>query len=490
MVLRPVIDLRDWRMPPHLICHARFNRKCHMSFRITLPFAVCASLMVPFAPPAAFAQQRLVATGVPSGPGGADAALFRAPMLDPLSLMMAYNRMNGTHPYFRPYAERTTAFVNSTTFDRPEVLAREIARLEGQFTSLDMNRVYLMRLGTQLRQYDTSRGGYPIGLKTEVYVPIPDPVAALTYGLQFRNIDEVAFVPVGDTTAARNFAQRHGFSTQYENAGDVTLEFAIRFAEAPPAVGGTFTTVRADILAARVVTRNGQPVWDFGPTAAGRGPTPLASTPGLVPVLKAADIQGISVGAPLEEGAGIASRAYPTQRWHSEQGGRWFRNIDPGAEPQGYMLNREMAIRCGTDPLSLNQAALRMQFDGRIGDEPVADASEACLGYNAPTGSGTTRKDTIASVVSGQRLPGATLDTVRSSLADKYGPPTYTRNGSRVLQWIGRDPLHPYAAPVSLTARIDPRPAGGVVLGMKAEPYVDPNPPKAPVSQGPTAPRL
>ena len=442
---------------------------------------VC-SLLLPLVPaPQAIAQPRPEMSGVPSGPGGADAALYRAPALDPFSLVLAYNKLNGTVVDFRPYAERTTAYLNASAFDRQTVLTREITRLEGQYAAFDLSRPFLLRIGTRLRQYDAQRGGYSTGLNPDAYVPLADPVTGKGYALEFRNADDISFAPVGDAQAARNFAQRHGFSTQADTAGDVSLEFVVRLAEAPPAVGSNQTVVRADILAARVLAR-GQLVWDFGPTVAGRVPAQQVSQ-GTVPVLKAADVQGIRVGMPVEEGSGIASRTYPTKRWQDGSGGRWFRDINPDAEPPTGTLNREKAVRCGTDPLSLREATLRMQFDGRIGDEPVADVSEACLGYDAEGGR-------VSRVVSGQRLSGSTADAVRTSLVAKYGPATYSRNGGRVLQWIGRDPLRSDGAPVSLTVRLDSRPAGGIVLAVTAEPYADPNVSKPPIAPTPSAPRL
>ncbi len=439
----------------------------------------------------AFAQQRPAATGTPTGPGGADPSLFRAPVLDPLSLVMAYNRLNGTVPDFRPYAERSSAYVNASAFDRSAVMAREMARLEGQFASLDLNRVYAMRINTQLHQYDSARRGYALGFTPDTFVPIGDPVTGRRYDLQFRNLDEVGFLPVGDAVAARNFAQSHAFNTQYDNAGLVILDFVIRFAEAPPEVSGGSTVIRADIVAGRIITPSGQPVWDFGRTAAGAVPAPAALVPGVLPLLKAADIQGISVGMPAEEGAGIASRAYPTERWHNPQGGRWFRAIDPGAEPTGFVPNRAQAVRCGLDPLSGYDASMRAQMDGRTGDDPVADASQACLGYDVLAADGSATTGTITSVTSGQRLPGATLDSVRQAMVEKYGSPTYTREGGRLLQWVGRDPLHPDAAPVSLIARLGTERPGSVALGIKAQPYTAPGSSQATQSQAaPAAPHL
>ena len=59
-----------------------------------------------------------------------------------------------------------------------------------------------------------------------------------------------------------------------------------------------------------------------------------------------------------------------------------------------------------------------------------------------------------------------------------------------MLQWVGRDPAHADGGLVSITAHISPRREGGVLLGVEAKPYVDPNAQKAPTPAAPAAPRL
>ena len=454
-----------------------------MQSRAILSLACALALNATAIQSPAIAQQRPAVTGTPAGPGGADPGLFRSPQLDPVSLVMGYHRLTGTGIDFRPYAERSTAYRNATTFDRDDVLTREISRMEGQFASLDLGRVYLMRLGTNLSQYDSVRRGYPLGVSPETYVPFVDPGTYKNYGLQFRNAEDIALLPVGDVTAARNFAQRHALNTQYENAGEVVAELAYRLAEAPPAVDSGTTIVRADILAARVLTRSGQPMWDFGSTVAGRAPTQEAAALGALPALKAADVQGIRLGMPLAEGKGIASRAYP-----EEQSGRWFRNLKPGVASERFNLGNQGEVRCGLDPLSFTSAGMRET--GASTETPVANTSEACVGIDQDQKSNPDAAPVIARVTSGQRLDGGTAEAVRLALTEKSGPPTYTRGNGKTLQWIGRDPAVVGGGQVSITARIDVRREGGVLLGVEAVPYVDPNPQRASAPPTSSAPRL
>ena len=451
-----------------------------------LPLALCLAAVNPIAqPPNAMAQQGPAATGVPAGPGGADPMLFRAPPIDPTTFILSYNRMTGTTPDFRPVAEQSTAVRNASAFDRADFVTREIARLEGLFASFDPHRTYSLRLATNLRQYDAARQGYPTGLDPEAFIPMQDPVNHRPFGLQFRNLDDIAFLPMGNVTAARNFAQRHRLSTQYDIAGEAVLELAYRLVEAPPAIGADRTIVRGDILAARLVTRSGQPIWEFGPTAASRSAPQPAQVPGSVPVLKAADVQGIRIGMPRAEASGITSRDYPLNDPTERLGGsgRWFR----GAQMQGVrvpMCGLDAGLT-GNGTYSAAMAILTGEGNGRA---VVADESEACLGFDI--GSPMKPAETVTRVTSGQRLAGQTPDAVRQALIGKYGPPTYTREGGKVLQWIGRDPARPDGGAVAIVAQIEPRQGGGVVLAVESAVYVDPRPRQGPSPTTPTAPRL
>ena len=455
--------------------------------------ALGATLAGACLPTPVLAQGRPPATGVPTGPGGGDATVFRAPQLDPVTLVMAYHRLSGLTMDFRPLAERTNAYRNASTFDRGEVLTREIARLEGQFAALDLSRVYGMRIGTAIRGYDGNRGGYAIPFDADSFLPMNDPSNYHAYALSFRNIDEVNFIPLSDTGAARNFAQRHAINTSTGpdgNAANAIFEIAIRLAEAPPAVGSGRTPVRADILAARILNQAGQPIWDFGQTTAGRGPAPVTGAPGAGPVLRAADIQGLRLGMPVAEATGIASRLYPTEQSRGVRGRRHFRGMtQPVVENTRCGLDAGRAVDYTSNPAIA--AAARLQD---VNEPPlVNDASEACIGYDTPaaaTGQGAS--DTVVRVTSGQRLSGVNPEAVRNALIEKYGPPTHNRSEGRLLQWIGRDPARPDGGRVVVTARIDNRRTGGdLVLGVDVAPWPEPAAgPTATPAPAPTGPRL
>ena len=172
--------------------------------------------------------------GPPKTVVGLDVAgLYRQIPIDGLTLSFALNRMNGTTPDLREFAERSNAYMNATAFDRDAVRTREIARLEGQLRNLDLDRTYTLKLNMAIKQYDPARQGYPLDFGPASGISFDDPTFHSTI-LQFSNANEVNFIAMGDATAARNFAQRFKLNMQYEQAGNGILELALRLVDAPP----------------------------------------------------------------------------------------------------------------------------------------------------------------------------------------------------------------------------------------------------------------
>lgn len=190
--------------------------------------AACA-LLLAYMPSATAADQ-------PVRPPVDPANLYQQPPLDGVAMAFAYDHVDGITLDFRSYAERSTAYTSASAFDRDAVLAREVARLQQQFRSFDPARVYDVRLRTELRQYDTARGGYALALGEDSFTRVRDPATFKDYGLQFRNTGDVNFIRMGDAAAARAFTERNRLNTQNPLAGVVVLEMAFRLVDAPPAV--------------------------------------------------------------------------------------------------------------------------------------------------------------------------------------------------------------------------------------------------------------
>lgn len=402
------------------------------------------------------------------------ASLYKQPPLDGAVLAFAYSRMNGITPDFRPYAERSTTTRAATAFDRDAVIARETARLQAAFQSFDPARVYDVRLNTELRQYDAARGGYPFALGEDAFIPFQDQATSKSYGLQFRNTGDVNFIPTGDPTAARAFAQRTGLNTQGTIAGIVILQIAYRLVEAPPALdNGGPLMVRADILAARVLNSTGAVIHDFGLTPAASRPSTdnVAAGQG---VLKAADVQGLRLGMQQADAEAVASRGWTAKKGSQREGQvLWFNDLQAR---QG-----NWAV-CGS---ITNEFPSPIELDAGASPPSYKD----CIGYgfarvgasNGPYG------DRVGQVAAQQFLAGGDATTLRRALEDKYGKPTYVRGGGSNLVWVGHDPAKPDTDPLKIEARFgtETGQSGGirVVLQVSMVPYVDPQRPKPAAAQ-------
>lgn len=421
--------------------------------------------------------QRPAAAASPS-PGAA--ALYGRGPLDGLAISMAFNRMNGTTPDFRPYAEASGPYKNATVFDKASVLTREISRIEGQFRTFDLDQAYSMRIGVQVMQYDAGRRGYQIGFGESSGIQMTDPVTYHTYRLAFRNAADVNFVQIGDPTAARNFSQQNGFDTQRDVAGQAALQIAFRLADAPPTLGSGGDTVRADILAARLVSQAGAVLYDFGNTsAANSSPTRSADGASDMPTLKAADTQGFRVGMMSAEAEALGSRG-----WQTKLGPQGSTTI---ALFNGLEQTSPRWAKCGTleygfpDPMAMFQGSLQApKFT-----ECVAVKLSAATAPGAP--------QTVTEVSAQQHLSTSDVGPLLAALRGKYGPPTYVRNDGSNLVWIGRDPAHPDSPSVQVMADVQQNGQGTsreTTLTVAIQPYVDPRPKPPPAPPTSTAPKL
>lgn len=434
--------------------------------------AACALLLAPASPVAAQDQQQSRAPD--------QAALHKQPMLDGVAMSFAYDRMNGGTPDFRRYAERSTAYTAATVFDRDAVRAREIERYQALFQNFDLGKVYNVRLRTELRQYSSDRGGYAVGLSEDAFIPIRDSVTGKEYGLQIRNTDDVNFVPVGDAAKARAFAQRTELNTQSAIAGSVTLEMAFRLMDAPPALdNGGRVMVRADVLAARVLSSAGAVIHDFGLTpAASQVPQRPGEDGAERTVLKATDVQGLRVGMTLAEADGVVSRGWTTRKGSQETGEvLWFNGLE--ARQGDWFV-------CGA--LTNGVPSL---IESNAGVQPPA--YKDCIGYGLARegASNGPYSNRVHQVVAQQFLIGIDPATLRRTLEEKYGKPTYVRNGGANLVWIGRNAAQPNADLVKIEARMGseggPAAQAPLIFQISMLPYVDPQRP-IPVAAPPAVP--
>ena len=441
-----------------------------------LSIAVVA-LLASFATHSAYAQGRPAVQRSNTAASG----LYDQGPLDGLSISFAFSRMSGITPDFRLYAEASNTYKNATVYDRPTVLTREIARLEGQFRTFDLDRVYSMRIGVPIKQFNPEQRGYSIGFGEGSQISLNDPVTYHGFRLAFRNAGDVNFVPMVDATAARNFAQQNGLDMHRESAGQGAIQIAFRLADAPPSLNGDGDTVRADILAARLVSRTSAVMYDFGNTAAASAsPTRTADGVSADPMLKAVDTQGFRVGMTLEEAEALGSRGWKTKL-----------NSQPGDTTvvffNGMTVDRPAWVRCGTvehgyqDPMAM--------MTGGQQTPPFADCVAVKL--DSAIGPGAPRK--LATIATEQRLATADSAALLTALRTKYGVPTYVRNDGTNLVWIGRDPANPDTPAVQVMADVSQNGQGTerqTILLIEIQAYADPRPKPAPTPPAAAGPKL
>ena len=422
------------------------------------------------------AQPLTSAIAQPSRPSTNPTNLYSEPALDGTTLAFAYDRLTGITPDFRPYAERSMPTRSANAFDREAVLARETARFQSAFESLDLAKIYVVRLRTELSQYTTARGGYALALREDSFLRMVDPATSKEYGLKLRNSGEIDFIPVGDTAAARAFADRTKLSTQGSVASTVIVQMAIRLADAPPALDtGAPPMVNADVLSAQVLKENGPVIYDFGITATARRIVAGKPAEGAGPtILKAADVQGMRLGMSQAEAEAVASRGWTTKRG-SQQVGQvlWFNDLQA--------RQNDWAV-CGD---ITNGVAPPM--DMMVGASPPS--YKDCIGYgfarigtsNGPFG------DRVGQVASQQFLAGGDATTLRKALEEKYGKSTIVRGGGSDLAWVGHDPAKPDGDMIKIEAKLGKEDGSStqnrVVLQILIEPYVDPRRPQPVATQ-------
>ena len=347
------------------------------------------------------------------------------------------------------------------------MLTREIARLEGQFKTFDLDRTYSMQIGVPVTQYDSARQGYEIGFSEGSQIRMSDPVNYHTYMLAFRNAGDVNFLPIGDSTAARNFSQRNGFSTQDDMAGQAAIQIAFRLADAPPTLGGGQDTVRADILAARLISQTGAVLYDFGNTAAARSsPTRRADGVSNSPVLKAADTQDFRVGMTSAEAEALGTRGFNVKLGVQGASVLAFFN--------GLKVVAPTWARCGDLEFGFQDCMAKVQ--GGVRPPSFVD----CVAVKVEADDSNPVQK-VTAVASEQHLAFDPA-TLLGALRGKCGPPTYVRNEGSNLVWVGRDPANPDSPASQVLADVRQQGqdnARETVLVVIVTPYEDPHP-KAP----------
>jgi hypothetical protein len=240
------------------------------------PFAIGAALLLA-APPAARAQQ---------GVG-----------LDERLIALTYHKVSGDALDVRAAAERGEAVQRVSTFDRPDAVRSEMARLQAELAAASPAREFVMRVTDQISEYDHDRGEFSIVLFRPGYF-VPVDAFDQRYQLVFANAERARAIAM-DKAHARDFDAR------LNQAGrSVVNEIRFRVIGAGDPAGAVTgaRVIRAELVGVRLLDRDDRVVHapdlraapgglaGAGVSAGASGATPAAFD------IASADVAGFRLG--------------------------------------------------------------------------------------------------------------------------------------------------------------------------------------------------
>ena len=357
-------------------------------------------------------------------------------------------------------------------------LRDEEAQLRGEYERFNINQPLLLRVQTGIDRYDAAAGGLPLDFNPSFWVRDP---TWRTDGfiLRFSNAEAVRTVPVADEGEADERMATAGFDPRFDDGWDGVLELRFVFGGVLPRPSGLRgAPVAARLLSARLVSRDGEVVHDFGTIGQGiprRG----------LPVLATAKLGGLRLGMPLAE----ARAALPALRATSAGYGM-FEGMAAGVRRDPRAPRCDIGIVA--DLRAFGQAAPpRYSFRHCIAlrasvPEPVEQPEKPTSRSAGPIGAGPASRtdepeavEQISEVTVLRFLPGLLPEAVRRQLERRFGASVTSGKGK--ITWIGQDPDAPgpdgQAPMVQLTAEFvalaegGPDHEPGVLLGLQMQPY-------------------
>ncbi len=387
------------------------------------------------------------------------------PILDSLTIAFLYAKLTNATPDFVSYAENTERYKKANTFDQEAVLTQEESRMKQLYDQLNQSNSYLFRVNVELRQYDSSVGGYALGWDGATFLPFSDPVNRLQYALHLSNEQEFSVISMPNSDRAREFARRFTFDTAPNSTNSVVYEITLQVREALPSTSLDQLSLRGVILAAKIRASDGRLIYEFPVVAAANGSDsalPMADRTANV------DVQGIRLGMPATDAEAIGKRGWMLESEATNYTGEIFVNApDPS----------QKWISCG----GLNN----LNFDQRVSVDPMLLASGGdttdCIAYQSSSRGADAK---VLSVFSRQILK-TPLDQLRKSLIAKYGTPTKAGTGNpdiydtkkreiTSLTWVVGN-SNPSLQSLTISAGLGSIASDRNWMSVSIVPYVDPN---------------
>ena len=318
--------------------------------------------------------------------------------LDPEKLALTYYKVAGKAFDFDPIANLSAPVQSATSFDKPDVMRKEVARMHAVQDQATDKTEFSVAVANSITDYDHAHGEFSVALfEAGSYLPVY--FNKHEYRVVFANAERARAIPMPDKEQARAFDQE---LLRHSRAVTTNIRFRVIGAGDPAGAVSGEDVVRAELLSAQTVDRDGKVL-----TTAN-----LSGAPAAAPAqfsAAALDVAGLRIGVKVNELQAAIERLYgkPTR---TERG----KSADYDERFAGY-LELDL-MRC---------------LDIPGGHRHVPQPGDICLRafYDS---------DEIVRSILIQRV-FATVDTevVRRAALNRYGPASTVENAGTgyVLGW-------------------------------------------------------
>jgi hypothetical protein len=305
---------------------------------------------------------------------------------------LTFHRVSGEQLDTLTIASRSQAAMRASSFDRPDVIKTEQARLESQLASTNPGREFTITIDDQISDYDHTSSQFSIELFTPGYY-IPFRAFGQEYRIVFANAASARAIPM-DKEQAREFdARLSSLGRQIKNE----VHFKIVGKGDPTGAVNGGLVVRAELTSARVLDRSGQVLFTPRVLAAGAGPAFAGFD------ASKADVAGLRVGVRKRDMEATLTRL--------------FGKVTPGSYSGG-------SFKGFAGVIEVNSMGCRSGFSAKTRPRPGAVCVTAY--YDS---------DEVVRMVRVERMfpPNFDGNVFQKALAQKYGPATGGR--SRGMSW-------------------------------------------------------
>ncbi len=312
----------------------------------------------------------------------------QVPELDETLVALTYHKVTGDSLDYQRAAGFAESVRRASRFDQPDAVKAEVTRLQAAVAAADPAREFTVQVRDNVSQYDHDRGEFSITLyEPGHYLPLQ--VFGEEYRLVFANAEAAHAIPM-PKEQARDFDARLN-----QMGRSVTNEIRFRVVGAgDPAGGVSGRVVRAEIVSARLLDRDGQVL--FSPTFQPARTVTAEAAPAFDPA--ATDVAGLRVGVKGKDLEATLGRLF----------GKVSRGGASSASARGLVASLEVnGMGC-------------MKIGGRR--TKVGPGSVCVVAY--------LDQDDVVRMVRVERLfPAFDGNVYRSALVRKYGPVARTNGG-------------------------------------------------------------